>query len=229
MADDITAAHHSHPGAPPSSFFAVMDPTPCSCTVQQAVKQGGSSSGTGSGGACDGSSSNTGKNDDGGSDVGGDAKNELRISLGEGHETHNPPLLWPGDGNKLAHRREQGPVVHGLRLKSAYAQQADAWGTGEPAFTSYHHMFKVTLSLAFVVCLRYWYASFVFWLCLYESTFLLFVSSSVFCQCSSKIKRWYVNRRPLDPPLAGEEALSQERGQLCRTPPLTAAAVFSTY
>lgn len=61
-------------------------------------------------------------------------------------EPYDPPVLWPVNGDKFAYRRDRGPVAHGLRLESAYAQQADAWGTGEPAFSSYHHMFKVTAS-----------------------------------------------------------------------------------
>lgn len=61
-------------------------------------------------------------------------------------EPYDPPVLWPVNGDKFAYRRDRGPVAHGLRLESAYAQQGDAWGTGEPAFSSYHHMFKVTAS-----------------------------------------------------------------------------------
>ncbi|CAM9805110.1 unnamed protein product [Scytosiphon promiscuus] len=66
-----------------------------------------------------------------------------------GRETYDPPVLWPVQGEKIAFRRNRGPVVHSLGLQSAYAQQGDAWGTGEPAFSSYHHMFKGTVDYIF--------------------------------------------------------------------------------
>ena len=64
-----------------------------------------------------------------------------------GQGVYDPPLLWPVGASKFAYSTGQGPVAHLLRLRSAYSQQADAWGTGEPAFTSYHHMFKVRLCM----------------------------------------------------------------------------------
>ncbi|CAN0374407.1 unnamed protein product, partial [Ectocarpus fasciculatus] len=66
-----------------------------------------------------------------------------------GREAYDPPVLWPCNGDKLAYRRGRGPVAHRLRLRSAYAQRGDAWGTGEPAFSSFHHMFKGTVDYIF--------------------------------------------------------------------------------
>lgn len=104
------------PGAPHGSTFVLMDPAPpCRCAM---------------GRANDGDS-RTGNKSQRGSDV--------HRNL----ETYNPPLLWPSNGDKMARTSGQGPVKHRLRLRSSYSQQADAWGSGEPAFTSYHHLFKV--------------------------------------------------------------------------------------
>lgn len=124
VADDppLTAMdYYRPPGASPGTLFAVMDPVSCRCTTT------GQHDGRGGGGAS------------------GGAENEFH----KGRETHDPPILWPVQGNKIAYKRDRGPVFHNLDLKSAYAQQGDAWGTGEPAFSSYHHLFKVTtLTLA---------------------------------------------------------------------------------
>ncbi|CAM9800551.1 unnamed protein product, partial [Laminaria digitata] len=105
-------------GATVGSTFAVMDPSPCRCTLERGGN--GSSSGGGVGSATN-----------------------------RGQGVYDPPLLWPLGGSKLAYSTGQGPVAHLLRLRSAYSQQADAWGTGEPAFTSYHHMFKGTVDYVF--------------------------------------------------------------------------------
>ncbi len=112
-----------------------MDPGPCPCATARLV-------GAGAGG--DGSDPNVrmshvvGKRKaEGAAGDGGEEEPQI------GREPYNPPVLWPVNGEKFAFQRDRGPVAHGLRLESAYAQQADAWGTGEPAFSSYHHMFKV--------------------------------------------------------------------------------------
>lgn len=88
--------------------------------------------------------------DSGGGSVSGKRKADGSAVQRE-REVYDPPVLWPVNGEKFAYRRERGPVEHGLRLESAYAQQGDAWGTGEPAFSTYHHMFKV-MALTFSGC-----------------------------------------------------------------------------
>lgn len=119
--------HRCPPGAPPGALFAVMDPVPCRCV------------------AADGSCRRDGvlgkRKPGSAAEGGGDERAEKT------REPYDPPVLWPVKGDKFAYRRGQGPVVHGLRLESAYAQQGDGWGTGEPAFSSYHHMFKVNESV----------------------------------------------------------------------------------
>ena len=111
------------PGAPPGALFAVMDPVPCRCVTPD--------------GSCRGEGV-VGKRKAGTAAGGGGGEVPQRT-----REPYDPPVLWPVNGDKFAYRRDRGPVAHGLRLESAYAQQGDAWGTGEPAFSSYHHMFKV--------------------------------------------------------------------------------------
>ena len=121
-----TATDYRHPpGARPGTLFAVMDPVPCRCVIDHDQ--------------C-GAEGDVGKRKAGSETGSGD---EVRRMT---REPYDPPVLWPVNGDKFAYQRDRGPVAHGLRLKSAYAQQADAWGTGEPAFSSYHHMFKVTAS-----------------------------------------------------------------------------------
>lgn len=119
------------PGAPHGALFAVMDPTACPCTsVGVSGRDVAESEGDGS--------DTTKENTDGGS-----ASRGVDDKTGRTGEPQPPPVLWPTNGGKRAQVRNKGPVAHRLRLRSAYAQQGDAWGTGEPAFTSYHHMFKV--------------------------------------------------------------------------------------
>lgn len=139
-----TAADYRCPtGAPPGTHFAVMDPAPCSCVTAEEVGAGG---GHGGNGSCQGEGG-VGKRKAGGAAGGGGHEVPQRT-----REPYDPPVLWPVNGDKFAYRRDRGPVAHGLRLESAYAQQGDARGTGEPAFTSYHHMFKVTASAWHVSC-----------------------------------------------------------------------------
>ena len=122
-----TAEGDTPSGAPAGSIFAVMDPSPCPCTIERAGKAGQEGGRDRNGG--------TGSSRGGGGGGGGEGM-------------YHPRLLWPVRGSKFAYSAGHGPVEHPLKLRSAYSQQADAWGTGEPAFTSYHHMFKVRL----VVC-----------------------------------------------------------------------------
>lgn len=122
------------PGAPPGALFAVMDPVPCRCVAAGAV----GASGHGNNSNCRGEGVAGKRKAEGAAGRGG-GDEELQKT----RETYDPPVLWPVNGEKFAYRRGRGPVAHGLQLESAYAQQGDAWGTGEPAFSSYHHMFKV--------------------------------------------------------------------------------------
>lgn len=116
----------------PTEGIAVMDPTPCACWDAGGSFSGGSSA---QGGKDEDNKPATGVND---RPPGGSSTKKKRT------EQHYPPALWDGlGGGSVAHRPGLGPVRHGLRLKSAYAQQGDAWGTGEPAFTSFHARFKV--------------------------------------------------------------------------------------
>lgn len=129
----VTAAtgYRCPPGAPRGTLFAVMDPLRCRCAAAGLLGIRGES---GRGGVI------TKKMEAGGAGGGGGDGGAVHGK----REVYDPPVLWPVNGEKFAFRREQGPVEHGLRLESAYAQQGDAWGTGEPAFSTYHHMFKVT-------------------------------------------------------------------------------------
>ncbi|CBJ48564.1 hypothetical protein Esi_0025_0149 [Ectocarpus siliculosus] len=120
------AGYRCPPGAPPGTLFAVLDPSPCRCTAVEPAAGERRSDGGG------GKRSATGGGDGGGP-----------------QEAYDPPVLWPRNGDKLAYRRGTGPVAHGLRLRSAYAQRGDSWGTGEPAFSSFHHMFKGTVDYIF--------------------------------------------------------------------------------
>lgn len=126
--DASTAEGDTPSGAPIGSLFAVMDPSPCPCTIERGGKAG-----------------QEGRRDRNGG--GGSSRGDGRGGRGEG--VYHPPLLWPVGGSKFAYSTGHGPVKHPLRLRSAYSQQADAWGTGEPAFTTYHHMFKVRLYVYF--------------------------------------------------------------------------------
>lgn len=129
--DAVSAAtgYRCPPGAPPGTLCAVMDPVPCRCATAGLLDVGGHN--------IYGDRGCKRKDKGGGGRGDGDA-------VSRGREVYDPPVLWPVNGEKFAFRRDRGPVMHGLRLESAYAQQGDAWGTGEPAFTTYHHMFKVT-------------------------------------------------------------------------------------
>eukprot|EP00752_Nemacystus_decipiens_P007761 g6935.t1 len=133
IADDAASStatdYRCPPGAAPGTIFAVMDPVPCRCVTADGSCPEESVAGKRKGGSAAGGG-------------GGEAPQRTR-------EPYNPPVLWSVNGDKLAFRRDRGPVSHGLRLESAYAQQADAWGTGEPAFSSYHHMFKGTVDYIF--------------------------------------------------------------------------------
>lgn len=120
-----------------------MDPAPCRCASARALDVSDDS----------GPGSITGKRK---ADAGGSGRGDGSAVLEE-RDVYDPPVLWPVKGEEFAFRRERGPVEHGLRLESAYAQQGDAWGTGEPAFSSYHHMFKVTaLTFTSQGCSRVW-------------------------------------------------------------------------
>ncbi|CAM9847920.1 unnamed protein product, partial [Ectocarpus sp. 8 AP-2014] len=132
-ASAAAAGYPCPPGAPPGTLFAVLDPSPCRCTA--AEPSAGESRPDSGGGK---------RSAKGGGD--GDGPQE---EFHRGREAYDPPVLWPSNGDKLAYRRGRGPVAHGLRLRSAYAQRGDAWGTGEPAFSSFHHMFKGTVDYIF--------------------------------------------------------------------------------
>eukprot|EP00903_Cladosiphon_okamuranus_P015669 g14470.t1 len=126
--DTSVTDYRSPPGARPGTLFAVMDPAPCRCvTADENCPTEGF----------------VGKRKAGNETGSGDEVRQMT------REPYDPPVLWPVNGDKFAYRRDRGPVVHDLRLESAYAQQADAWGTGEPAFSSYHHMFKGTVDYIF--------------------------------------------------------------------------------
>lgn len=141
VADDAVSAadaaidYRCPPGAPPGTRFAVMDPVPCHCVTAGAVGASGHGSNANS---CQ--EEGVGRKRKAGSAAGGGGGEVLQRTW----EPYEPPVLWPVNRDKIAYQRGRGPVAHGLRLQSAYAQQGDAWGTGEPAFSSYHHMFKVT-------------------------------------------------------------------------------------
>lgn len=128
------------PSATGGSYFAVMDPNPCSCNERGGLVRRGQQ-------ARDNSARN--KTEDGSWGRGKGKGKEKRGP--EADDTTRvppelfPPVLWPHRGSRnLANSRRYGKLIHGLRLRSAYAQQRDAWGTGEPAFTSFHHLFKVS-------------------------------------------------------------------------------------
>ena len=130
------------PGATPGALFAVMDPSSCCCkadviSVRDAdrVQDDEGAVGDGEGEELDGELPAAG------------ARSKDSATSKNDKADHLPPVLWPPRAS-VASSREFGPVAHCLRLRSAYAQQPDAWGTGEPAFTSYHHLFKVTYSAA---------------------------------------------------------------------------------
>lgn len=127
------------PSATGGSYFAVMDPNPCCCNERTSLVRRGQA----------GDNSVRSKNENGSWGRGKGKRKEKR-----GPEADDatsvppelfPPVLWPHlGGGTLANSRQYGKLIHGLRLRSAYAQQTDAWGTGEPAFTSFHHLFKVS-------------------------------------------------------------------------------------
>lgn len=121
-----------------------MDPSPCRCTDEIDVSGGDPILAGGDGQGPKAASGSVEDKIGGVSGVGGGGE----VGAGDG-EGIVPPCLWP-DGAQLGDSRDWGPVRHGLRLRSAYAQQGDAWGTGEPAFTTYHDMFKVNGSANFV-------------------------------------------------------------------------------
>lgn len=133
--DAFSAEGDAPRGARVGSKFVVMDPLPCRCTIER----GGKARGGETGSLKDGGG---GRN---GSLRGGEGGGGATGNAGGGRGVYHPPVLWPVNGEKFAFSTGEGPVMHPLRLKSAYSQQADAWGTGEPAFTTYHHMFKVGL------------------------------------------------------------------------------------
>lgn len=132
------------PGAPPGSLFAVIDPSPCSCKADGARVQHNKGARKAQG--VDG---RDGKGKGGVLDAG--PSNGTEAAKGNADENRLSPVLWTSKGVNGAPLRGLGPVVHRLRLRSAYAQQANAWGTGEPAFTSYHASFKVMCSFSFRV------------------------------------------------------------------------------
>ncbi|CAM9293577.1 unnamed protein product [Ectocarpus sp. 12 AP-2014] len=139
VAGDATSAaaaagYRCPPGAPHGTLFAVLDPSPCRCTAAEPAT--GERRSDGGGGKRSAKS-------------GGDDGDRPQEEFHRGREAYDPPVLWPSNGDKLAYRRGRGPVAHGLRLRSAYAQRGDAWGTGEPAFSSFHHMFKGTVDYIF--------------------------------------------------------------------------------
>lgn len=116
-----------------------MDPTPCPCNERNIVRRGTDQAPGDSGG----SSHATGRDDQGsGSVVDGEAGGEGVEDVGVS-ENVAPPCLWP-NGAIMGNSQGSGPMHHELRLRSAYAQQGNAWSTGEPAFTSYHSLFKVS-------------------------------------------------------------------------------------
>lgn len=126
----------------------MIDPSPCSCKANsgdgaRAQHKEGARKAKGADGR-DGK--RKGRVLDGGSSTGGERSTEA--AKGDFDKDHLPPVPWTSKGVNGAPLRGLGPVVHRLRLRSAYAQQADAWGTGEPAFTSYHGSFKVMCSPA---------------------------------------------------------------------------------
>ncbi|CAM9881810.1 unnamed protein product [Ascophyllum nodosum] len=131
------------PGATPGALFAVMDPSSCGCkadviSVRDAdrVQDDEGAVGDGEGEELDGELPAAG------------ARSKDSATSKNDKADHLPPVLWPPRAS-VASSREFGPVAHCLRLRSAYAQQPDAWGTGEPAFTSYHHLFKGTVDYVF--------------------------------------------------------------------------------
>lgn len=133
------------PGAPPGSLFAVIDPSPCSCKAVSARAQHNIGSRKAQG--VDG---RDGKEKGGVLDAGSSNGGEGSTEAAKGRVDKNclSRVKWTSKGANGAPLRGLGPVMHRLRLRSAYAQQADAWGTGEPAFTSYHNSFKVMCSFS---------------------------------------------------------------------------------
>lgn len=125
------------PGIAPGGeeCFAVMDPTSCPCNEQNVVRRGTDRTPGDSGrlNACG--------NKESGGVIDGEARGEGMEDIAVS-ENVAPPCLWP-NGALLGNSQGSGPMRHDLRLRSAYAQQGNAWGTGEPAFTSYHKQFKV--------------------------------------------------------------------------------------